>query len=148
MSDDISIEVPTSGDWDEIYRVVSHAFHEESSESASDAEAKVFETERGLVARREGEIVGTAAILTRQLAIPGGTVAAAHVTLVSVAATARRQGVLTRFMQRQFDDARAAGESIAVLWASEGRIYQRFGYGLAATKLGLTIESREVELGA
>jgi predicted acetyltransferase len=146
VSDNVSIEVPTSEDWERIYRVVSHAFHEESSESASDAEAKVFETERGLVARREGEIVGTAAILTRQLAIPGGAVPAAHVTLVSVAATARRQGVLTRFMQRQFDDARAAGESIAVLWASEGRIYQRFGYGLAATKLGLTIESREVEL--
>jgi predicted acetyltransferase len=146
VSDDISIEVPTSEDWDRIYRVVSQAFHEETSEAASDAEAMVFEADRGLVARRDGEIIGTAAILTRQLAIPGGAVPAAHVTLVAVGATARRQGVLTRFMQRQFDDARAAGEAIAVLWASEGRIYQRFGYGLAATKLALTIESREVEL--
>ncbi len=146
MSDDITIEVPTTADWDRIHRQVSQAFHQEVSEAASDAEAMVFEVERGLVARRDGEIVGTAGILTRQLAVPGGVVPAAHVTLVSVAASARRQGVLTRFMARQFDDARAAGEPIAVLWASEGRIYQRFGYGLAATKLNLTIESREVEL--
>ena len=32
----------------------------------------------------------------------------------------------------------AAGEPVAVLWASEGRIYQRFGYGLAVRKLALT----------
>lgn len=146
MSDNVSIEVPTSADWDRIYRLVSHAFHEESSEAAAEAEAMIFESDRALVARRDGDIVGTAAILTRQMAIPGGAVPAAHVTLVAVAATARRQGVLTRFMRRQFDDARAAGESIAVLWASEGRIYQRFGYGLSATKLALTIETREVEL--
>ena len=146
MSDDITIEVPTAADWDEICRVVSTAFHEDASEAAAETEAKVFELERGLIARRDGEIVGTGGILTRAMAVPGGTVPTAHVTLIAVASTARRQGVLTRFMRRQFDDARAAGEPIAALWASEGRIYQRFGYGLAATKLALTIESREVEL--
>jgi predicted acetyltransferase len=34
-------------------------------------------------------------------------------------------------MRRQLDDVRAAGEPMAVLWASEGAIYQRYGYGLA-----------------
>jgi predicted acetyltransferase len=29
-------------------------------------------------------------------------------------------------------DVRAAGEPVAILWASEGIIYQRFGYGLAS----------------
>jgi predicted acetyltransferase len=98
------------------------------------------------VARRDGRIVGTAGIQTRDLAVPGGTVAAAHVTGVAVASTARRQGILTAFMRRQFDDARAAGEPVAVLWASEGRIYQRFGYGLAATKLAFEFETNEVRL--
>jgi len=146
VTDNITIEVPTAADWDEIYNVISTAFHEDTSEAAAETEAKVYELERGLVARREGEIVGTGGILTRAMAVPGGTVPTAHVTMIAVASTARRQGVLTRFMRRQFDDARAAREPIAALWASEGRIYQRFGYGLAATKLALTIESREVEL--
>jgi predicted acetyltransferase len=37
---------------------------------------------------------------------------------------------------------------VAVLWASEGRIYQRFGYGLATRKCSLDIEAREIALNA
>jgi len=33
-------------------------------------------------------------------------------------------------MARQLADVRANGEALAALWASEGSIYQRFGYGL------------------
>jgi predicted acetyltransferase len=146
VTDDIVIDVPTAADWDDFYDALAAAFHEDPSDATRDAEEMVFEVDRGLVARRDGSIVGTAGILTRQMAIPGGTVPTAHVTVISVAATARRQGILSRFMRRQFDDARAAGEPIAALWATEGRIYQRFGYGLAASKLSLTIDSREVEL--
>jgi predicted acetyltransferase len=32
-------------------------------------------------------------------------------------------------MRRMFDQARERGEPIGVLWASEGAIYQRFGFG-------------------
>jgi predicted acetyltransferase len=35
-------------------------------------------------------------------------------------------------MRRQLADVRARGESVAILWASEGSIYGRFGYGIAA----------------
>ena len=34
-------------------------------------------------------------------------------------------------MRRQLDDVHERGEPLAILWASEGSIYQRFGYGLA-----------------
>ncbi len=33
-----------------------------------------------------------------------------------------------------------------MLWASEGRIYQRFGYGMASKSAGLTVYVREVSL--
>ena len=49
-------------------------------------------------------------------------------------------------MRRQFDDMRAAGEPIAALWASEGRIYQRFGYGLAARRMAVSVDLEEVRL--
>ena len=56
---------------------------------------------------------------------------AAGVTLVGVLPTHRRQGVLTRLMRAQLDDVRERGEPVAFLWASEGAIYGRFGYGMA-----------------
>ncbi|HEY7222334.1 MAG TPA: GNAT family N-acetyltransferase [Micromonosporaceae bacterium] len=140
------IETASDDDWDALIQVVENAFHEEHSDAVSATERIAIEIDRTLVARRDGEIVGSASIQTRHLAVPGAVVPAAHVTLVSVATTARRRGILTGFMRRQFDDARAAGEPVAVLFASEGRIYQRFGYGLAATRLGLTIDTTEAKL--
>jgi predicted N-acetyltransferase YhbS len=143
---EISIGTASEDDWDAIYPAMSLAFNEDGDEQSARAERGVFEPARVLVARRRGEVVGTAGILTRELAVPGATVPTAHVTMVTVAATARRQGVLTRFMKQQFADMRTAGEPIAALWASEGRIYQRFGYGLAARRLSLSIDTREVRL--
>jgi predicted acetyltransferase len=41
-------------------------------------------------------------------------------------------------MRRQLEDVRAAGEPVAALWASEGAIYGRFGYGTAVRNAHLT----------
>jgi len=54
------------------------------------------------------------------------------VTVVGVQPTHRRRGVLTMMMREQLDDVRRRGEAVAFLWASESRIYGRFGYGLAS----------------
>jgi predicted acetyltransferase len=51
---------------------------------------------------------------------------------VGVLPTHRRRGVLTAMMRRQLADAHERGEPIATLYAAEGGIYGRFGYGLAA----------------
>ena len=146
--EDITIEVATEHDWDAIVANLADAFNEVWDDGVIAAERPPFEPERGLVARRRGEVVGTAAIFTRQLSVPGGLVPAGHVSFVGVRPTARRQGILTRFMRRQFDDMRAAGEPIAVLWASEGRIYQRFGYGSACRQVRVEAETRELRLTA
>jgi predicted acetyltransferase len=148
VTDDITINVATVEDWDALYQTVSTAFNHDADEGSSAAERTMFEPERFLVARREDQVVGTAGIYTRRLAVPGALVPTAHVTFVSVAPTARRQGVLSRFIRQQFDDIRAAGEPIAALWASEARIYQRFGYGLAARRLTLNVDTREVTFTA
>jgi predicted acetyltransferase len=148
VTDDISIEVPTDDDWPAMIGSLGDAFNETFEEGVADVERLAYEPERGLVARRDGEVVGTAAIFTRQLSVPGALVSAGHVTFVGVRPTARRQGVLTRFMRRQMEDMQAAGEPIAVLWASEGRIYQRFGYGSACRHIVINADSREVRITA
>jgi predicted acetyltransferase len=43
-------------------------------------------------------------------------------------------------MRRQLDDVRERGEPLAGLWASEGLIYQRFGYGMGALGAGFAID--------
>jgi predicted acetyltransferase len=79
-----------------------------------------------------GRVVGGAGAFPFQLTVPGGRIPAAGVSVVGVLPTHRRRGVLTAMMRAQLDDCRARGEAVAYLWASEDRIYGRFGYGLAS----------------
>lgn len=91
-----------------------------------------LEFDRTLVAIDDGDFVGTAAVNSFQMHVPGGAmVPTAGVTAVAVLPTHRRRGVLTGMMRRQLEDIRANGEPLAALWASESVIYPRFGYGLA-----------------
>jgi predicted acetyltransferase len=91
--------------------------------------------------------VGTTGSFSFRLSVPGGSlVEAAGVTMVSVAATHRRRGILTSMMRRQLDDVRAKGECLAVLTASEPAIYGRFGYGAATQQLKATIDTARVRL--
>ena len=76
--------------------------------------------------------MGAASAYTVRLTVPGGEVAAAAVTGVGTRPDYHRRGILRALMRRQLDDIRERGEPVAVLWASEGAIYQRFGYGMAA----------------
>ena len=66
------------------------------------------------------------------LTVPGGQVKAAGVTVVGVLPTHRRRGYLRAMKRSLIDDARARGEPVAVLWATEDTIYGQFGYGMAS----------------
>jgi len=76
--------------------------------------------------------VGGAGAFPFDFSVPGGSVPCAGVTVVGVYPTHRRQGILTSMMRAQLDAAHERGEPIAALWASDERIYGRYGYGLAS----------------
>lgn len=149
MTSSLSIETARAEDYDEIGRCLGELFHHPVEPEAHEAEREIFEAERALVVRDGPQLVASAAAYTRELGVPGGALPAAHVTLVGVAPTHRRRGLLTAMMHRQLrqihDDRR---EPVAVLWASEGRIYPRFGYGLAAQRFHVTGETTELRLPA
>ncbi len=94
--------------------------------------ARLMPAERMHAAWDDGRVVGGAGGFTFELTVPGGRVRAAGVSVVGVLPTHRRRGVLTAMMRAQLDACRTHGESVACLWASEDRIYGRFGYGLAS----------------
>ena len=88
--------------------------------------------ERGLVATEDGAVVGGCCAFPFEMTTPGGKLKTAGVTMVGVQPTHRRRGILSTMMKRQLADMRARGEAAGYLWASEERIYGRFGYGLTA----------------
>ncbi|MET8566784.1 GNAT family N-acetyltransferase [Streptomyces sp. NPDC004783] len=108
---------------------------------------ELTQTDRSLGVWDGDECVGTAGAFAFRMTVPGGAaVPAAGVTMVGVAATHRRRGVLTSMMRRQLDDVRSWGEPLAVLTASEPEIYGRFGYGAATFQLNAEIETDRVRL--
>jgi predicted acetyltransferase len=147
-NDDLILRTSTDEDFPAVMDLLSHAFGFDSRDEEVELEKLVFEPERNHVVADGDEIVGNAGAFSRRLTVPGGTVDAAHVTMVSVAPTYRRQGLLRRLMSGQLADVHRRGEPVAVLWASEGTIYPRFGYGLAAPRLSLEIDSSQVRLTA
>jgi predicted acetyltransferase len=75
------------------------------------------------------------------MTVPGGAaLPTGGVTWVHVATTHRRQGLLTRLMAAVHDDCRAHDEPLAALGASEGGIYERFGYGTATLARSTRVE--------
>ncbi|MGW1813008.1 GNAT family N-acetyltransferase [Streptomyces sp. NPDC002125] len=109
--------------------------------------AALAEPERAVGLWDGAECVGTTGAYSFRLTVPGGAaVPTAGVTMVSVASTHRRQGLLTSMMRRQLDDVRSWGEPLSVLLASEPGIYGRFGYGAATTETSLRIDSSRVGL--
>ncbi|WP_162606264.1 GNAT family N-acetyltransferase [Jiangella asiatica] len=147
MTNELELRTATDDDYDELETLITRAFLDDPDDDASSLYRKVFEPERIQVVSDAEAMVGTGSVLTRDLAVPGAVVPTAHVTGVAVASTHRRRGVLTSVMSAMLTDARGRGtEPIAALWASEGAIYGRFGYGLASWEVPYEIPTRATSL--
>lgn len=96
--------------------------------------------ERGHVAEEGGRIVGTLGVFDLDLTVPGGAMACAGTTGVTVSATHRRRGVLRAMMTAHLEEAIEHGDPVAALWASESSIYGRFGFGVASWELNLSVD--------
>ena len=131
---------PFSGDPRPFFEAVELAFGERMRDDSYTHYAAIFEADRAIAAYDGDAIVGTAGIFSFDLSVPGATLPAAGVTVVGVLPTHRRRGILRRMMRLQLDAIRERGEPIAILWASEGLIYQRFGYGLGSLHGGVKLD--------
>ncbi|WP_308163243.1 GNAT family N-acetyltransferase [Nocardia alni] len=94
----------------------------------------LIEPGRTHAARLDGQLVGAADAYTSWLVVPGGQrVPHAAVTHVGVLPTHTRRGVVSALLRRQLADIAARGEIVATLRATQGGIYERFGYGVASS---------------
>src|SRR5919202_5152188 len=122
----------TREEFDDFSRAAMAAFHRELEDVDRERYRRIDEPERSLAWFDDGRIVATAMAFTRRLTVPGAVVPCAGVTAVAVVPTHRRRGLLSAMMRRQLDELRERGEAVAILRASEGTIYGRFGYGIGA----------------
>ncbi|MGW9348974.1 GNAT family N-acetyltransferase [Nocardiopsis flavescens] len=106
----------------------------------------VNDTDRFLLVRDGARVAGTVNSHLFSLSVPGGPRPAAGVTGVGVLPTHRRRGILSTLMRGQLADLRRRGENLAVLWASEGGIYGRYGYGRATRQYTVTVSRAHAAL--
>ncbi len=89
------------------------------------------------------DIVGMAHYLDMLLTVPGGAVLRmAGVTIVAVAPTHRRRGIMRTMYTELHNRIADARYPIAGLTASEGGIYGRFGYGPATIEQEFSVDRR------
>jgi predicted acetyltransferase len=87
----------------------------------------------------DGRMVSTLGTFSLEMTVPGAQVPCGGTTMVAVAPTHRRQGLLRSMMRSHLDDVGDHDEPIAGLWASDSAIYGRFGYGCASISCEIEI---------
>jgi predicted acetyltransferase len=129
----ISIVIPVEDQWLEMLSADARGFGWVPAPGDAETRRPTIDLSRFRIAVDRGQIIGVAGSFSFDMTLPGGsTVPASGVTWVSVSATHRRQGVLTRLIDACHVDSDERGEPVAILFASESGIYERFGYGIAS----------------
>lgn len=148
MSDNpapLTVRPATDADWPDIITLDARSFALPAplpDDEVAEFRAKVADA---LLIRDEGSdgapLVAVSLWHAMALTAPGGhTVPAAGLSWVSVAATHRRRGLLRRMLTEQFARWHAGGYPLAILTASEGGIYERFGFGPACFATHVTVD--------
>ncbi len=106
-----------------------------------------LQLERFRVATDRGRLVGLAGSFGFDTTVHGGAqIATGGLTWVGVAVTHRRQGILTRLIAEMIADLRDRGDVLSSLLATEGGIYERFGYGRATVRRRVEIAARSANI--
>ncbi|MGW4401191.1 GNAT family N-acetyltransferase [Amycolatopsis nivea] len=93
------------------------------------------------------ELIGTTRSFDSEMVVHGGArLPLAGVTGVGVRAGRTRRGVLSALQAAQLADFAERGVALALLYASEGAIYGRYGYGVATLAKRVVVDRRRAEL--
>ena len=90
----------------------------------------------------DGKMATTLATLPFTVRLNGAPVKMGGVTAVGTLPNYRRQGLLRQVMTEALHLMHEREQSLAILWASMGAIYQRFGYGLSTSSNRYSVDPR------
>lgn len=137
----LTVHSLTHEDFDRYYAVFAASFMEDHSEHFREQVRNVFDPDRAHGVFDGDELIGVACLLSPEITLPGRIrQPLAAVTTVGVQPGHRRRGVLKSLMRAQLHGLHEAGaEPVAALYASEGSIYGRYGYGVGAHEMRLAL---------
>ncbi len=145
MPNEIVLRTPSDAEFASFIAPLSIAFNEEFSDAAIENDRRTMELDRFVGALDGDTVVGCGGAYSFRLTVPGGEVGAAGVTAVGVLHSHRRRGILRQMMTWMFAQARERHEPVAILWASEAAIYQRFGYGPGTVSSAFEISTDKIQ---
>jgi len=116
-----------------------------STEKEGEENPDPLQPEWSLCAFDDQQMVASSGAFPFKIRLNGSTMAAAGVTAVGTNPGYRRQGLVRELMSRTLHQEHEKGVPAAILWASMGAIYQRFGYGLATTHVIYDIDVRHTQ---
>jgi predicted acetyltransferase len=144
--DGIELRRPTETDIPALNRVSMQGYGADDTDEVIAHARRLNELGRTIGAWADGTWVGCGSALSFDMTLPGGaTLPTSGVTMVGVAATHRRRGILTAMLDWLHADAVHRGESLAALTASEASIYRRFGYGITTQTCSLHLPADAVD---
>ena len=142
-SNAVAIRSATDADWPAISLLDATSFGRFGHPESLDAWRTLMPSDSTVLACDGDDLVGMAHYLDLRLTVPGGAVLpVAGITIVGVAPTHRRRGILRAMYTELHNRIADAGYPIAGLTASEGGIYGRFGYGPATIEQEFTVDRR------
>lgn len=145
----LTLRSPSDDDWPAMYRLAAASFTEFIGADSTNALRRLMPDDSAVVVCDGHDVVGMALYLDLRLTVPGGAVLpAAGLSFVAVAPTHRRRGSLRAMCTELHRRMADSGYPIAALYASEGGIYGRFGYGPATIVHELTVDRRFARLHA
>ncbi|MFF4120373.1 GNAT family N-acetyltransferase [Streptomyces sp. NPDC001714] len=143
MTDPVEVRPITEPELADWHRALSTGFLQRPTLSAEQlaARRRQFVPGRLLGAFDGPRCVATFRSFDQELtAVGGATLPADAISNVTVTATHRRRGLLTRMMSQDLAAAKERGDVVATLIAAEYRIYGRYGFGPATTLTEWTVE--------
>jgi predicted acetyltransferase len=124
---------------DAYHRIGSYVF---ANQDGFDEESTATAPDWTTCAFVDGEMVATMGTYPFTVRLNGAPVHMGGVTAVGTLPAWRRKGLLRQIMREGLSLCRDRGQSLAILYASMGAIYQRFGYGLATTMVTYQFDPR------
>jgi predicted acetyltransferase len=128
----------------ELLKVSEIGFGEDLPDDMIARIERVADKERWWAPFDGDRVVGTCGVFSMRMTVPGGELPTGGVTFVTVLPSHRRRGLMSGMMRRMIDDCHLRGEPLAGLWAAEGAIYQRFGFGMATASVNLEADVRAI----